>query len=99
MNAERAIEPVLDLDPHVERWDAMHEIDPNTFAGIRCRMILEGCKWDPQVGDVAALASFVLVLPTRVARTLGHLAEQLTLEASGAEQVLLDHPECLKALG
>jgi hypothetical protein len=99
MNAATAIEPVLDLDPRVERWDAMREIDPVSFAGIRCRMILEGCKWDPQVGDVATLASFPLVLPTRVARTLGHLAERLTSEASGAELVLVDHPECLEVLG
>ena len=79
--------------------DASREVALEAFAEIRCRMILEGCKWDPQVGDMATLAPFPLVLPPGVARTLGGLAERLTAEALDAERALLDRPECLKRLG
>ena len=70
-----------DLSPHVERWDTSRELDPSAFAEIRRRMMLEGCKWDPQVGDVATLAPFPIVLPAVVAGALGRLAEQLAAEA------------------
>jgi hypothetical protein len=62
-------------------------------------MMLEGCKWDPQVGDTATLAPFPLVLPASVVRSLGELAERLTAEAFSAERTLLDRPECLRLLG
>jgi glutathionylspermidine synthase len=89
----------LDLDPHVERWNAMREVAPQSFADVRCRMILEGCKWDPQVGDVSTLSPFPLIIPAGVAQTLGQMAERLTAEARGAEQALLNRPECLRVLG
>jgi glutathionylspermidine synthase len=91
--------PALDHDPRVEHWDAMREVAPALFADVRCRMVLEGCKWDPQVGDMATLAPFPLVLPPAVARALGELAERLTAEALVAERALLDRPESLKMLG
>src|SRR5207244_726560 len=31
---------------------------PGTFAALRRRAVLEGCKWDPQVGDVSTLSAF-----------------------------------------
>jgi hypothetical protein len=89
----------LEQDVRLDHWNAMREVPPELFADLRCRMILEGCKWDPQVGDVATLAPFPLVLPAAVARTLGHLAEQLTSEALLAERRLLERPELLRALG
>jgi hypothetical protein len=90
---------VLSHDPRVGHWDATREVSPTLFSGVRCCMMLEGCKWDPQVGDTATLAPFPLVLPAGVARSLGELAERLTAEALGAERALLDHPECLRMLG
>ena len=62
-------------------------------------MMLEGCKWDPQISDLATLAPFPLVVPRGVARSLGALAERLAAEALDAERALLDHPECLRVLG
>ncbi|MFI5457055.1 MAG: hypothetical protein ACHRXM_16540 [Isosphaerales bacterium] len=94
----KAIGPSLD-DVQVEAWDAMREIDPKSFGDVRCRMVLEGCKWDPQVGDVATLATFPLILPAAAARSLAILAERLTAEALEAERAVLEQPECLKLLG
>jgi len=91
--------PSLDHDPHVEHWDASREIDPEAFAEVRACMILDGCKWDPQVGDVATLAPFPLILPAGVALSLGCLAEQLAAEALAAEQALVHRPDCLRSLG
>ena len=88
-----------DLSPHVERWDTSRELDPSAFAEIRRRMMLEGCKWDPQVGDVATLAPFPIVLPAVVAGALARLAEQLAAEVLAAEHMLADRPDCLRMLG
>jgi len=97
--APRVSSAVLDLDPRVESWDAARELHPKAFSEIRCRMVLEGCKWDPQVGDLATLASFPLVIPAVVARTVGRLAEQLALEASNAERALIEDTKSLSMLG
>ncbi len=99
MNTLNPIKPQIDLDVRIEAWDAMRKLDPGQFADVRSRMMLEGCKWDPQVGDVATLTPFPLVLPAAVARTLYQLAEQLSAEARSAEQALLERPELLKLLG
>jgi glutathionylspermidine synthase len=99
MSVPTPTRPAVDHDSRVERWDAMREVSPAHFSNVRCRMMLEGCKWDPQVGDTAILGPFPLVLPRGVVRSLGELAERLTAEAFDAERALLDHPECLKMLG
>jgi glutathionylspermidine synthase len=90
---------LFDNDPHIDRWEAMREVDAKTFAEIRCRMLLDGCKWDAQVGDVATLASFPLILPARVAFSIGRLAEDLAAEALSAEKALVQRPDCLRLLG
>ena len=99
MSVPAPTRPAVDHGPQVEHWDAMREVSPALFSEVRCRMVLEGCKWDPQVGDTATLATFPLVLPPGVALSLGELAERLTAEALDAERVLLDRPECLRMLG
>jgi glutathionylspermidine synthase len=99
MSVPTRTKPALDDDPRVGHWDAMREVSPSRFVDVRCRMMLEGCKWDPQVGDTATLAPFPLVLPAGVVHTLMGLAEQLTAEALGAERILLDRPECQRMLG
>ncbi|HEX4792143.1 MAG TPA: glutathionylspermidine synthase family protein [Humisphaera sp.] len=74
-------------------------IEPSAFRELRRRLILEHCKWDPQVGDVATLAQFPLLLQRQEWKQLAGWAEQLTEEALGAEQEILRSPGLLKELG
>jgi glutathionylspermidine synthase len=99
MSASRAIEPTESADPAVELWDATRELDSKSFAEVRWRMMLDGCKWDPQVGDVATLAPFPLIIPANVIRDLERLAERLSEEALHAERALLERPKCFGVLG
>jgi len=69
------------------------------FAGIRRRTVLEGCKWDPQVGDVSTLAAFPLVLGRSTWREVASMAEQLSAETLQAEEEILSRPELLSDLG
>ncbi len=62
-------------------------------------MMLDGCKWDAQVGDVAALAPFALVLPRQGWTALAGEAEELTRELLAVEQALLRRPELWPRLG
>jgi glutathionylspermidine synthase len=64
-----------------------------SFARLRRTLVLEHCKWDPQVGDVAALADFPLVMPRATWLQLARWAEALTAEADAAERELLARPE------
>jgi glutathionylspermidine synthase len=74
-------------------------IDPAAFAAIRRRALLEGCKWDPQVGDVPTLADFPLVIQRTEWRALASLAEGLAAETLAAEREVLERPELLAGLG
>jgi len=69
------------------------------FSAIRRSAMLNGCKWDPQVGDVETLANFPLVMPRRTWRQLATWAEQLSREAVAAEQEVLHSPDLLRELG
>ncbi len=89
----------LDLDCHCDQWACTPVLDAERFAAVRRRLVLDGFKWDPQVGDVATLASFALVLPAAVGRQLAELAERLTAEALRAEDELLHRPDLLHRLG
>jgi hypothetical protein len=73
--------------------------DAEAFAAIRRRLVLDCCKWDPQVGDVSTLAPFPLVVPACVWRQLADWAERLSAEAALAELELLLLPESLDCLG
>src|SRR5437016_4962039 len=61
-------------------------VDAATFSALRRRVVLEGCKWDPQVGDVDTLSPFPLVLKSSVWNQLASQAELLTAEAIAAEE-------------
>lgn len=74
-------------------------LDAAVFSKIRRRAILDGCKWDPQVGDVSTLAPFPLVMKSRVWAQLAFQAEQLAAEACRAEEEILRQPELLAELG
>ena len=78
---------------------AADALDPGTFRGIRRRAILEGCKWDPQVGDVTTLAPFPLVMKRSVWDQLSAWAEQLAAEAEEAEREISARPDLLRVLG
>lgn len=66
---------------------------------VRRRMLLEGCKWDSQVGDVCTLASFPLLISRRQWRALAGLAESLSRELFEAESRLIGRPELIGRLG
>ena len=74
-------------------------VHPDIFSGIRRRALLEGCKWDPQVGDVNTLASFPLVLKSSVWKQIAFQAEQLSREAAVAEEEISHRPDLLNRLG
>ena len=75
-------------------------LSPDAFYEIRRRTLLEGCKWDPQVGDTPTLAPFPLWLRGEDWLRLSRFAEQLTAETFAAERELAEAPpELLKQLG
>lgn len=74
-------------------------LPPDAFASVRAHMLLNACKWDPQVGDIATLATFPLLISERLERFLFASSEALAAEALEAERVALEHPECLRSLG
>ncbi len=88
-----------------QRAESFHDIwaekpvDAKTFSLIRRRALLEGCKWDPQVGDMATLSPFPLVIKSSAWNRLASLAEQLTAEAIAAEEEVSQRPELLNRLG
>jgi len=83
----------------IPRLWAGEALDQRAFSTIRRRAVLEGCKWDPQVGDVSTLAPFPLILNRRTWAELAALTEQLSAETFRAEQEILGRPELLSALG
>jgi glutathionylspermidine synthase len=65
---------------------------------IRNAMALNFCKWDPQVGDVATLAPFPLVLNEAHRKYLFQAAEQLTQELFAAEDEIVGNSQLLMQL-
>ena len=74
-------------------------LDPEAFARVRRALLLEHCKWDPQVGDVATLAPFPLLMQRETWSELARWAEELTAEAAEAESELAVKPELHRRLG
>ncbi|MDB6023562.1 MAG: hypothetical protein JWQ04_3419 [Pedosphaera sp.] len=95
--AEPEIPPSTSEAVHDLRSEAA--IDANAFSGLRRRAVLDGCKWDPQVGDVDTLSPFPLVLKASVWNRIAAQAEQLTTEAIAAEEEIARRPELLGQLG
>jgi hypothetical protein len=91
---ERAVEnaPVFGLR-------AESPLDARSFSELRRRVMLDGCKWDTQVGDVAALAPFPLVMKRNVWNQLAAWAEKLAAEAVSAEEEISGRPKLLRLLG
>jgi glutathionylspermidine synthase len=74
-------------------------LDPVVFGRLRQRAMLDGCKWDPQVGDTATLASFPLLLDRRAWQEIADASEQLAAETLALETAVLARPELLAELG
>jgi Glutathionylspermidine synthase preATP-grasp len=96
--AALSVRPALGLSLGAAGLGAGDVVDRGRFAAIRRRMILEHCKWDPQVGDVSTLASFPLLLAPLVARELAETAETLARETLELERAVLRRPELFSAL-
>ena len=75
------------------------ELPPELFRDIRRQMLLEGCKWDPQVGDISTISPSPLLLSNSHWRQLSQLATLLTEELLAAEQDLLHRPELHRQVG
>jgi hypothetical protein len=69
------------------------------FADIVRRMALDHEKWDAQVGDVAALAPFPVLLPRRTWHDLQALTEALARETLALERELAARPDLHARLG
>jgi hypothetical protein len=74
-------------------------IGGSAFVALRRRAVLEGYKWDPQVGDVDTLSPFPLVMKSSVWKQLAFQAERLTKEAIAAEEEISQQPELLEYMG
>ncbi len=96
-------DPALDLAPdltcRISDWQITELVEPSRFRLLRRTMMLEHCKWDPQVGDQSTLSPFALSLPRRVIGSLFGLAERLAAELQDAETWILNHPELIARLG
>jgi hypothetical protein len=74
-------------------------LDREAWSEIRRRAVLDGCKWDPQVGDIDTLSPFPLVMKASVWNQLANYAEQLTAEAISAENEISHRPDLIAQLG
>ncbi|HYE19640.1 MAG TPA: hypothetical protein VEA69_14405 [Tepidisphaeraceae bacterium] len=72
---------------------------PRAFAGVRRRMALDGCKWDPQVGDVRVIAPFPLLLGRGEWDSLARTAEALYAETVRVEAAVMARPDLQKRIG
>jgi len=78
---------------------ALHRLTDLAHAELRQRMVFEGCKWDPQVGDVEVVGRQVLVLPPEDVATLTAAAEALAAESLRLERALLERPDLHALIG
>src|SRR5436190_1972738 len=65
---------------------AGEEVGAEEFAQVRRRMVLDCCKWDPQIGDVSTLTRFPLLLARGEWDRLARWAEELGRETLDAEE-------------
>jgi len=74
-------------------------LEAPVFDAICRRVMLDYYKWDPQVGDINALANFPLVVRADAWRSLATDAEALAAEFLAAEGELLEHSGLQAYLG
>jgi glutathionylspermidine synthase len=85
--------------PGIHDLRAEEAVDANAFSALRRCALLEGCKWDSQVGDTDTLSAFPLVLKNSVWKRIATQAEQLATEAINAEEEILREPKLINVLG
>src|SRR5262245_32758406 len=78
---------------------AGQRISDDAFATIHRRMVLEFCKWDPQVGDVSTIAPFPLLMAKTEWAYLAESAERLARELMELEIALMELPDLQRELG
>jgi glutathionylspermidine synthase len=74
-------------------------VNSEAWSEIRRHAVLDGCKWDPQVGDVDTLSPFPVVLKASTWNQLARCAEKLTTEAISAEDEISHRPNLIAQLG
>jgi hypothetical protein len=74
-------------------------VTAEAFARLRRRLALEGCKWDPQVGDTSTIAPHPLLIDPSTLAHLFTLATALARETLAAEEELATRPELHATLG
>lgn len=80
-------------------WISVQPLDSAQFAQMKRRAIFDCYKWDPQVGDVCAIARHPLVITRQAWADVTRLAEALAGETLAAEAELVTRPELHGALG
>ena len=72
---------------------------PDLFSPVRRRMILEYCKWDPQIGDESVLLNQPMILGAETWAKLCTAAEGMAAEIAEVEAELLKRPHLIPSLG
>ncbi len=75
---------------------ALHD---DAFDAIRRKLVLDACKWDPQVGDVDTLARYALVIDSAAWGELSRTVEALAAELHEIEAELVTRPDLHATLG
>jgi hypothetical protein len=83
----------------VSPWIATEPLGDAEYARFRRRAIFECNKWDPQVGDVSAVARAPLVIRSEAWAEVVELAESLAVETLAAEAELVRRPDLHTQLG
>ncbi len=91
------------VDYSAQRWigrglRAGDSLPAEAFWTIRRRLMLDYCKWDPQIGDVSTLADFPLLIDAATWQELSRLAEAASRELMAAEAEIARRPELHRML-
>jgi glutathionylspermidine synthase len=80
-------------------WEVVGSLQPPSHDEFRRRAIFECGKWDPQSGDVSALAPFPIVLSQTAWQSVSRSAVALYQETLALETAVLKRPERWRQLG
>jgi glutathionylspermidine synthase len=80
-------------------WKVGKQLPASLSQEVRTGLILNHCKWDPQVGDVSTLASFPIFLKSETWNHLKKKAQALAEELLAAEREISIRPDLITRLG
>jgi hypothetical protein len=80
-------------------WIPVVPLDGEAFASVRRRAIFDCHKWDPQIGDVCAIAPHPLIIKRDAWHEVCAIAEHLAVETLAAEAELVQRPDLHARLG